>query len=283
MPADKTHITGGAPAKRCPPEPIGRFRGGLNATVDTLATIVLWIYFTVGFILFFAPFYAWIRLTRTDVAGEYQRLNSRFYRGFFWLLHRLAPGHAWHIDPALKALQGCVVVANHASYIDPLLLISLFPKHTTIAKDRLFHIPVFGRMLALSGYIPSTAQGGLADMMIDRMTELPAFLADGGILFVFPEGTRRRSGPARRLTGSAFKIARRHRVPIAVIAMAQTERVFPPGRFRFNTRIPVTVSVRLLAEMAAEKGSLEQLTARVQSLWDGERPTGTPAVGDRCA
>ena len=86
MPADKTHITGVATANPAAPERTGGFRKGINAMVDTLATMVLWAYFTVGFILFFAPFYGWIRLTRRDVAADYQRLNSRFYIGFFWLL-----------------------------------------------------------------------------------------------------------------------------------------------------------------------------------------------------
>ena len=44
----------------------------------------------------------------------------------------------------------------------------------------------------------------------------------------------------------AFKIARRCRVPLAVVRLRNTERVFTPGRFLFHTNDPVTIEINLV-------------------------------------
>lgn len=210
---------------------------------DLIVTLVLWSYYTVGFVFLFAPFYLFARLFSRDVSRTFQRLNARFYRWFFVLLRFLAPACQWWVAPEVKAIRGAVIVANHASYLDPILLISFFPRHTTIAKDRLFRIPLYGRMLRLSGYIPSAAGGAMADLMLEAMEKMPAFLSAGGNLIVFPEGTRSRDGQIGALNKGAFKIARLCRTPIHVLHLENTARLFRPGRFLFDTRTANTIRV----------------------------------------
>ena len=89
----------------------------------------------------------------------FQKLNHLFYKGFFGLVKGLIPACRWEIPKEVREIRSSVIVCNHRSYIDPILLISLYPRHTTIAKARLFHIPIFGKMLTLSGYIPSKGRG----------------------------------------------------------------------------------------------------------------------------
>jgi len=215
----------------------------LNFIKDLIVTLILWIYYTVGFVFLFAPFYLFARLFSRDVSKSFQRLNARFYRWFFILLRFLAPACQWQVASDVKSIRGAVIVANHASYLDPILLISFFPRHTTIAKDRLFHIPLYGRMLRLSGYIPSAAGGAMADLMLEAMEKMPAWLAAGGNLIVFPEGTRSRDGQLGPLNTGAFKIARLCRAPIHVLYLENTARLFRPGRFLFDTRTANTIRV----------------------------------------
>lgn len=223
-----------------------RQRKWVHTLKDLTITLILWGYYTIGFIILFAPFYVCFRFFSTDVTQSFQRLNTRFYRWFFVLLRYLAPACRWRVDPAVKTIRGAVIVANHASYLDPILLISLFQRHTTIAKERLFHIPLYGRMLRLSGYIPSSAEGPLAELMLDSMEKMPAFLSGGGNLIVFPEGTRSRDGQIGPLNTGAFKIARLCNAPIHVLYMENTDRLFRPGRFLFDTRSANTVRVEYL-------------------------------------
>ena len=229
--------------------------GWLAAAIDLLVTLLLWTYFTVGFVLLFAPFYILAAVVASDRTTAFQRLNHLFYRGFFLLCRVVMPRQRWCIDPALLRVRASVVVCNHVSYIDPLLLIALFARHSTIVKNRLFSIPVFGWMLGLSGYLPAASSGRLAARMIACMERMPDFLAAGGNLIVFPEGTRSRTGAVGDLNPGAFKIARLCRAPVSVVAIDNSDRLFTPGRFIFNTCRANTIRVRLLAHLSPDYDS----------------------------
>jgi len=212
------------------------------------------------------------------VTASFQRLNARFYRWFFVLLRLLVPRCKWQVDERATTIRGAVVMANHISYLDPILLISFFPRHATIAKRRLFRIPLYGRMLRLSGYLPSSADGSLAEVMLTRMEQMPELFAAGGNLFVFPEGTRSRDGTIGDFNAGAFKIARLCKVPIDVLYMQNTARLFRPGRFLFDTRSANTVRVEHLTRIQPrydDSGfSLKALMDQVHGILETRRSQG---------
>ena len=222
---------------------------------DLTITIILWSYYTAGFILFFAPFYLLAYCFSGDRQRAFQKLNHLFYKGFFGLVKGLIPACRWEIPAEVREIQSSVIVCNHRSYIDPILLISLFPRHTTIAKARLFRIPIFGKMLTLSGYIPSKAEGRLGDLMIDLMERMPEFMDSGGNAFIFPEGTRTRDGHIGSLNKGAFKIARMCRATVTVLFMENTDKLLAPGKFLFNTRSPNRVILTKISEIRPDYGS----------------------------
>jgi 1-acyl-sn-glycerol-3-phosphate acyltransferase len=245
-------------------------RRRLQPVFDFLITLVVWTYFTAGFVLLFSPFYLWAGIFSKNRERAFQQLNSRFYRGFFFLVRRLMPGHRWYIQPEVRQIRSSVIVCNHRSYLDSILLISLYEKHNTIVKSRLLDIPFFGRMLQWSGYIPSSAEGRFADMMIQRLERMDAFLADGGNLIVFPEGTRSPNGRLGRLNKGAFKIARSCRAPIEVLFIRNTDRMFRRGSFAFDTRGPNVIRLERVgsidAAAACETGALPHVMATVREM-----------------
>jgi len=230
----------------------------------------MWGYYTIGFIIFYAPFYLLVYLFSKNRAGSFQRLNSLFYRIFFRMLRLVVPACRWEIEDDVRLIRSSVIVSNHISYLDPIFLISLYARHTTIAKDRLFNIPLYGKMLTLSGYLPSAATGRLANLMIRRIDTMGQHLADGGNLIIFPEGTRGRDGRIGPLNKGAFKIARLCRAPVKVLFISNTDKLFRPGRFLFDTQKPNTVTVELLAEINPEYDSgtfsVNDLMERVSSI-----------------
>jgi 1-acyl-sn-glycerol-3-phosphate acyltransferase len=246
----------------------------IQPILDFVITLAVWAYFTAGFVLLFSPFYVWAAWVSKDRERAFQRLNSRFYRGFFFLVRQLMPGHRWQIQPEVAGIRSAVVVCNHRSYLDSILLISLYAQHNTIVKSRLFDIPLFGSMLQWSGYIPSSAEGRFAEMMIRRLEGMDAFLAAGGNLIVFPEGTRSRDGRIGPLNKGAFKIARACRTPIKVLFIRNTDRMFRRGSFSFDTRGPNTIRLELLGEVAVdaggEKGDLAQAMDRVRAMLEAQ-------------
>ena len=241
-----------------------------DAIRDLGVTLILWAYFTVGFALFFAPFYLFCFCFCTQRQAAFQKLNCRFYRGFFWLLRLLIPRLKWHIEAKVRAIRGAVIVCNHISYLDSILLISLYERHTTIVKNRLFKIPIFKTMLRLSGYLPAAGGGqGFSDLMITQMDNLKACLAAGGNLIVFPEGTRRRNGVSGDIHPGAFKIARLTKAPLNVVTIENSERLFTPGKFRFNSGYDDAIILKFKAEFQVGNPRDHLLSAilRVRSIF----------------
>jgi 1-acyl-sn-glycerol-3-phosphate acyltransferase len=242
----------------------------LQPFADGVVTLLLWSYFTMGFVGLFAPFYLWAYLFSGNREISFQKLNHKFYQGFFALVRTLIPASRWYVADDVRSLRSAVIVCNHISYLDPILLISLFEKHKTIVKRRLFDIPIFGGMLKLSGYIPSDSSGNLAELMVEKIEGVPAYLASGGNLFVFPEGTRSRDGRIGAFNRGAFKIARRCRRPINVVYIRGTDKLFRPGKFLFNCGEPNTISVELLGTVepacSSDRFRVSDAIAQVSAL-----------------
>ncbi|MCP4683435.1 MAG: 1-acyl-sn-glycerol-3-phosphate acyltransferase [Desulfobacterales bacterium] len=241
---------------------------------DLIITLLLWAYFTLGFILLFSPFYMTAYLFSKDREISFQRLNHKFYKGFFSLARVLIIGHKWRIEEEVLSNQGAVIICNHVSYLDPILLISLFEKQKTIVKSTFFKVPVFSRVLKLSGYIPSVSGAEFSDLMIQRIETMEDYLASGGNLFVFPEGTRSRSNTIGRLNKGAFKIARLCKASINVLFIQNTSKLFKPGKFLFNTCVSNTIIVKQLANInpdyQSETFSISELMSRVHSLLEAQ-------------
>ena len=240
---------------------------------DLLVTLLLWGYFTLGFVILFSPFYLLAFFFAKNRQTAFQWLNSLFYRGFFILCRLIIPRHKWQIQPPVHAIRSAFVVCNHVSYLDSILLVSLYSRHTTIAKDRLFAIPIFGRLLKLSGYIPSSGRGRCADLLLNSLDAIPVHLEQGGNVIVFPEGTRSRDGRLGDLQKGVFKIAKYCKAPIKVLRIRNTDKLFPPGRFLFNTCMDNAISLRLVAELMPDyenaKFRTQDLVAEVHALLDG--------------
>lgn len=214
---------------------------------DLIITLLLWVYFTFGFVVFFFPFYLTAYLMLQNCETAFQRLNHRFFKGFFFLIRNLIPGHDWRIPDEITSIRSSIIICNHISYLDSIFLISLFEKQKTIVKRTFFNVPVLSRLLKLSGYIPSASDGKLAELLIQQIETLDDFLSSGGNLFIFPEGTRSRNGTISRFNKGAFKIARRFKAPIHVLYIRNTNRLFKPGKFFFNTSVSNCISLEQLA------------------------------------
>ncbi|MHB8988484.1 MAG: lysophospholipid acyltransferase family protein [Desulfobulbia bacterium] len=211
-----------------------------------MVTIICWLWFLLGGILFFLWRYVACALFVKEPEASFQRLNSRFYRVFFYLLCVTAPRHKWVIDQEVAAIRSAVIVCNHLSYLDPLLLIALFARHRTIVKTRFFKMPIWGWIIRKSGYFPAAGEDRFTGMMLEQMESMAGFLRDGGNLFVFPEGTRSRDGQLGALNRGALKIARLCKAPVYVLQLAQTDKLFPPGRFLFQTRVKNTITLKII-------------------------------------
>jgi len=246
----------------------------VRKTYDLMVGLLLWSYFFFGFLIFFLPFYLAAYPFAKDREPRYQRLHHLFFRCFFSLTHMVIPSLRVEIDEDVKRIRSALVVCNHVSYLDPLLMISQFEKQKTIAKSRFFGMPVFGWLIKQSGYISSAGKGVSAWQVLDRILHLKAYLASGGTVFVFPEGTRSRDGRIGQLSMGAFEIALRSRAPIKVLFVENSDLLYPPDRLLFNTAIDQPVRLRLIKSLDPDYDdanfSVQALKEKVQGLFEAE-------------
>lgn len=239
---------------------------------DLAVTLVAWGYFLLAFVLAFGPFYVLASLLpRRD--RSIQGLNRLYMRGFFALLRAITPKQRWCIDAAITEIRGGVLLCNHLSYLDPLLLIAGLQRSSTVVRADFFRLPIFGWVLRSAGYLPSQSSGRFAALMLRQMDTIPALLAAGGTLFIFPEGTRSRDGRLQPLQPAALKLARRLRVPLHIWRIDNTQVLFAPGRFLFGAGCANTIRMQPVAVIrpgdALYQAPLPQLSAQLHALMDG--------------
>ena len=202
---------------------MNRFPWPLRLTIDILISSFFWLYYTAGFIVFFLPVYVVGYLLMKKPQALFQLLNYRFYSIFFFLSRVLIPGLTITIPGEVKNIRSSVIICNHVSYLDPILLISLYPMQKTIVKGSIFKMPVFGWFLKNSGYIPYPVDDSDGLAMGDVISDLKYFLSKGGNLFVFPEGTRMTGGSIGKFHKGAFSLARKCQAPIEILQIRNTD------------------------------------------------------------
>lgn len=116
-------------------------------------------------------------------------------------------------EPGETFERPAVVIANHQSFIDILVLLSICPKAVMVTNGWVWRSPVFGRIVRYLGFY-HTAEG------YERLAPaLAQKVADGYSVIVFPEGTRSVDGTIRRFHKGAFYLAEKLGLEILPICL----------------------------------------------------------------
>jgi len=118
-----------------------------------------------------------------------------------------------------------VLVANHASLIDILVLFDLFRPFKWVSKEENFKLPFVGWNMRLNGYVP--LRRGDRASVIEMLAHCDDLLEQGNPVLFFPEGTRTKDGNLQPFKDGAFELAVKHGVPLIPIAVHGTGRALP--------------------------------------------------------
>jgi 1-acyl-sn-glycerol-3-phosphate acyltransferase len=154
------------------------------------------------------------------VAGKYLRWVGRRIAGCY-------PPWRLSVEGRWPAEGGYVVVANHQSILDILLLSHVPHEMKWIAKEELFRVPWVGWMLRMSGDIG--LRRGERDSGLEALGRARAHLARGVPVMIFAEGTRSRDGRLLPFKSGAFRLAIEAGVPVLPIAVNGTGAGMPKG------------------------------------------------------
>ncbi|MEO6029413.1 MAG: lysophospholipid acyltransferase family protein, partial [Candidatus Binatia bacterium] len=121
--------------------------------------------------------------------------------------------------------QAYVVVSNHQSLLDILVLFRLYRHFKWVSKAEIFRLPFIGWNMSLNRYI-AIRRGDPKDA-VRMMTACGDALESGSSILIFPEGTRSVDGELRDFRHGAFTLALRHHVPILPIVLDGTVDALP--------------------------------------------------------
>jgi 1-acyl-sn-glycerol-3-phosphate acyltransferase len=131
-----------------------------------------------------------------------------------------------------------LLVANHSSVLDPGLIAGVTPRPIAfLAKAELFQIPLFGRLIRALNAHPVRREGGDPAALRTALR----VLENGGLLLVFPEGTRGAEGVLRPGKAGAGMLAVRSGAPVVPVYIRGSGQALPRGH-RFPRRAKVTVT-----------------------------------------
>jgi 1-acyl-sn-glycerol-3-phosphate acyltransferase len=194
-------------------------------------------------------------------------VTAPFDRGRYavgWLFRRIGPVVAtlnplWRFrtagefpaDPRLPY----VVVSNHESFADILLISHLPWVRKWRSKASLFRVPVLGWMIPLAGDVP--VKRGFGPSAVEAMARCREILSRRVSVMIFPEGTR---SPTRELLpfkDGAFRLAIEAGVPILPLAVSGTGPALPKHDWRFNRS---AATVRVLAPVETAGLTVEEVS-----------------------
>ncbi|QNK55386.1 1-acyl-sn-glycerol-3-phosphate acyltransferase [Paenibacillus sp. PAMC21692] len=169
-------------------------------------------------------------------------------RVLYRLLFRLEARGLHHIPK-----DGPVILAsNHISNLDPPTIGVLVPRKVNfMAKEELFKVPVFGPLIRAFGAFP-VKRGGVSK---DAIKSAITLLKEGNVLGIFPEGSRKTPGAAKK---GAAMIAVRSGATIVPVAIVGGYRLFRKTRVCYGEPLDLTAIIH-----ESSPDMLEQVTDAV--------------------
>ncbi|MFV0662572.1 lysophospholipid acyltransferase family protein [Denitromonas sp.] len=184
---------------------------------------------------------------------------------------------------ALTNARGALVLANHPTLIDVVVMISLMPRSDCVVKAALWNSPFLGGVVRAAGYISNAKS---SEELVEACV---GALRDGGALIIFPEGTRTQPGQPLRFLRGAAHIALGSDQPILPVVLTCDPPTLskgrpwydiPPRRFEYRLEVksplyasqliepdlPDTLAVRRLTD-ALQNHFAQELAAHGQPAY----------------
>jgi 1-acyl-sn-glycerol-3-phosphate acyltransferase len=215
-------------------------------------------FFTAVMVIVGLPF-IWFKMNRSV------RSMMRFWaHGIIFLM-----GRKLHISGNENTARPAhfVLVANHSSLFDIIAICAVFPDVSWFGHERLLKIPVFRRVLLLTGYIP------MRKATVRNTREMLASLIESSKhsnIAIFPEGTRSVSGKVNDFYRGFIMLLRYSDVDVLPVTLNGFYALKPKTRFYidFSSRLEVIIHPPIGRELLLSKSDrqiAEQIKYTIES------------------
>lgn len=208
--------------------------------VKIIYSVLIWLILIIScFPLFAIDFIIWL-LTfwwdkRTWILHRYS---------IFWALIFIWGNPLWKIDirgqKNINRKKTYVIISNHQSALDIVILYRLYAHFKWIAKRELFKVPFIGWNLILNRHVAIDRNSASSAVLM--MQKAITHIRQGSSILIFPEGTRSEDGAIRRFKDGAFVIAKKAEVAILPVILNGTLEAVPKngmigGKQTFDIRV----------------------------------------------
>jgi 1-acyl-sn-glycerol-3-phosphate acyltransferase len=148
-----------------------------------------------------------------------RRSISLSFRFFLWVTKVMGVlDYRFHGKAILQKERGCLVIANHPSLLDYVMLASVMPETDCMVKSALLKNPFMSGVIRSADYLINSQADSLLPQSQQR-------LAQGDTILIFPEGTRTRYGEPMTLQRGAANIAVRCASDVRIVTIHCSERM----------------------------------------------------------
>jgi 1-acyl-sn-glycerol-3-phosphate acyltransferase len=230
-----------------------------------LGSLVFWGFMVLSSILLFPiSVLLWLTTLPFDKRRALLHRFTSFWANLYTWLNPVWPVRIVGRERLVKD-QPVVLVANHRSLIDILVLFRLHTHFRWVSKIENFRVPFIGWNMRMCDYIPLRRGDGPSIQAMNRHCDRT--LAEGNSIMMFPEGTRSATAQLRSFKLGAFRIAARNKVPIQPILIRGTAEALPKRGFILQGRHPI--SIEILDPIPVEEiitCEAEEMMARVRTI-----------------
>lgn len=226
----------------------------LNYYWRLVMTAVSFTLFSVGGLLLSVIWFNLLLLVQRDAVRRRQlaRRSIAFSFRCFLRFCRLVGVYDYRIEGAelLQQDRGCLIVANHPSLIDYVMIASVLPEMDCLVKAQLQHSFFLRGVIRAADYLINSEAETLLPDSQQR-------LARGDTILIFPEGTRTRYGEPLHLQRGAANIAIRAGCDLRVVHISCTQRMLdkqsrwyqiPPVKPLFTVRVQSRIDSQSFSE-----------------------------------
>ncbi len=188
--------------------------------MKVVASIAIW---TLGSILTILLFF--VDLFLTVILFPFDKKRKIVHAQSFWWANALIGLNPYwnlsvigleNIDPR----KTYVVVANHQSLADVVVVYKTHMQFKWVAKESLFNVPFLGWCLSLGKHIRLTRGEFASIKKVYR--EAATWLRNGISVLFFPEGTRSETDRVSEFQNGAFKLAIKEKKPVLPVSITGT-------------------------------------------------------------
>jgi 1-acyl-sn-glycerol-3-phosphate acyltransferase len=247
----------------------------VNYSWRLLATGVAFAAFGIGALILATAVIPIATFTSSDSHVRARRVQALMHASFklFILILRAFGVIRLEVSNAERLAQcrGHIIVANHPTLLDIVLIMSLVPHAQCVVKHQLWRNPLLRQVVREAGYVRNDLE---PDLLVAKCQEK---LAAGSNLIIFPEGTRSVSGLKRRLQRGFAHIATLTEVDLQPLTITCNPMTLVkgqpwyeiPGRIpQFRIEVDKTILIKPFLDSYPRALATRKLVSHVESYFD---------------